>query len=520
MSTLPMQVDNLRDLLAAIDALPVKISHVTAASMDVMVSNHVGSLFLAYPGAKRDGRDYIQAAVSQGAAAVLFESGDAKFEWHPDIAVPGIAVDGLKQYASAIGAHVYQHPSKAMWMVGVTGTNGKTSVAQWCAHAFADAGRAAAVMGTIGNGLVGKLSLKESNNTTADALVMQQILRQFADSGVNACAMEVSSHGLDQGRVNDVKFDVAVFTNLTRDHLDYHKSMAEYGEAKAQLFMHRDVKTSVVNVDDMFGREIASRVERRGVESIRFATNGGAKYANLIATNIAVTSAGLSFQVRWQGGVKATHIDEALVETEILGAFNASNLLAVIGVLIASGYTLHKAAALVSQLKPVRGRMQTVRAEKNNVNKPLVVVDYAHTPDALEKVLSTISAVVPDKGRLICVFGCGGDRDVGKRPLMGAISAKYADLSFVTSDNPRTEDTKRIIDDIAIGVGDAPHRYLIDRRAAIIEAIAFASVDDVVVIAGKGHEDEQIIGHTKLHFSDVEVATEALANWSVVKVRT
>jgi UDP-N-acetylmuramoyl-L-alanyl-D-glutamate--2,6-diaminopimelate ligase len=526
MATRPMQVDNLRELLAAIDALPVKITHVTAASMDVMLTNHVGSLFLAYPGAQRDGRDYIQAAVDQGAAAVLFESGVGNFEWNADLAVPGIAVDGLKQYASAIGAHIYQHPSKTMWMVGVTGTNGKTSVAQWCSHAFAAAGRVAAVMGTIGNGLVGKLSVKdvkESSNTTADALVMQQTLRQFADSGVNTCAMEVSSHGLDQGRVSDVKFDVAVFTNLTRDHLDYHKSMAAYGEAKAQLFMHRDVKTAVVNVDDVFGREIASRIERRGVESIRFATNGGAKYANLIATNIAVTSAGLSFQVRWLGGATATHTDEAFVETEILGAFNASNLLAVIGVLIASGYSLQKSAALVSQLKPVRGRMQTVRAAKNNVNKPLVVVDYAHTPDALEKVLSTISAVVPDKGRLICVFGCGGDRDKGKRPLMGAISAKYADFSFVTSDNPRTEDAARIIDDIAVGVADAPHCLVIDRRNAIMEAIAFATVEDVVVIAGKGHEDTQIVGNTKFHFSDVEVATEALASWSMVtmtKVRT
>ncbi len=518
MTTLPMQVDNLRDLLAAIDALPVKITHVTAASSEVSVTNNVGSLFLAYPGVARDGRDYIQAAITQGASAILFESGDSKYEWDTRSPVPSIAVNSLKQFASAIGAHVYQHPSNTMWMVGVTGTNGKTSVAQWCAHAVAASGRVAAVMGTIGNGLVGETitPLKEASNTTADALVIQEMLREFADKGATTCAMEVSSHGLDQSRVSDVKFDIAVFTNLTRDHLDYHKSMDVYGEAKAQLFTQRGLKTAVVNVDDVFGREIANRTTRRGVDVIRFAANGGAKFANLIAHNIAVSSAGLSFAVRWLG---VSQVEEALVETEILGAFNASNLLAVIGVLMASGYSLANAAAIVSNLKPVRGRMETVRAEKNNVNKPLVVVDYAHTPDALEKVLSSISAVVPDKGRLICVFGCGGDRDVGKRPLMGAISAKYADFTIVTSDNPRTEDAARILEDIAVGVADAPHRIVIDRRAAIIAALSLATVDDIVVIAGKGHEDYQIIGNAKHHFSDVEVATVALASWSAIKAR-
>jgi len=522
MATLPMQVNNLGDLLAAIDALPDKITRATADSTEVGVAKHMVSLFLAYPGVSRDGRDYIQAAIAAGASAILFESGDGKFEWDVRSLIPGIAVVGLKQYASAIGAHVYRHPSTSMWMVGVTGTNGKTSVAQWCAHAFADAGRVAAVMGTIGNGLVSKPTaqkiqpLSQSVNTTADAVVIQQTLREFADSGATTCAMEVSSHGLDQGRVSDVKFDITVFTNLTRDHLDYHKSMDAYGEAKAQLFNQRGLKTAVVNVDDVFGREVANRTERRGVELIRYAVNGGAKFANLTAHNIAVSSAGLSFSVRWSG---SSQVDEALVETEILGAFNASNLVAVIGVLMASGYSLVNAAALVSNLKPVRGRMETVRAEADSVNKPLVVVDYAHTPDALEKVLSTISAVVPDKGRLISVFGCGGDRDVGKRALMGAVSAKYADLTIVTSDNPRTEDAARIIENITEGVANAPHRILADRRAAIITALTVATVDDIVVIAGKGHEDYQLIGHTKFHFSDVEIATEALASWSAVKER-
>ncbi len=512
----PMTVENLRDLLQALDALPTEITNATASSVDA----REGSVFLAYPGAARDGRQYIGDAISRGASAVLYETGDVNdtFVWDAAWQVPSIGVRGLKAFASAVGAHIYRDPGNDLWMIGVTGTNGKTSVSQWLAQALERAGRRAAVIGTIGNGLVGALS--ESGNTTPDGLVVQQMLRRYSDDGATACAMEVSSHGLDQGRVADVKFDVAVFTNLTRDHLDYHGTMEKYGEAKAKLFAFRDLKVAVVNVDDAMGREIAGRVEQRGIALIRYATNGGAKFANLVAQDIAVSSAGLSFKVRWLGntsGIGAyADVKEALVETDVLGAFNAGNLLAVIGALMASGITLSTAANIVAVLKPVAGRMQTVRPSDqagHHSNKPLVVVDYAHTPDALEKALSTIAAIVPDKGRLISVFGCGGDRDRGKRPQMGAISAKYADFTIVTSDNPRTENGRQILLDIEAGVGAAPHNLIEDRRQAIQASLDLAHGNDVVLIAGKGHEDYQIVGSQKHHFSDVEVAREALARW-------
>ena len=501
----PAVVTNLREVIQAIDQLPTRVEHVTASSRDA----RPGTMFLAYPGAARDGRSFIDDAVIRGASAVMYESaGD--FQWNDAWRVPHVAVTDLKQFASAIGAHVYGHPSNPLWMVGVTGTNGKTSVSQWIAQSLEMAGRRSAVLGTIGNGLVGALTT--SDNTTPDAIVLQRYLREFVNAGATTCAMEVSSHGLDQGRVADVKYDVAVFTNLTRDHLDYHGTMEAYGEAKAKLFALRGLKAAVVNVDDAFGRELASRAERRGVEVIRYATKAGARFANLIAHNIAVTSAGLSFTVQSLDANGLT-TDEAEVESDILGAFNASNLLAVIGCLKTSGIAIAAAASIVGKLASVTGRMQKVRATVNPANKPLVVVDYAHTPDALEKVLSTIAAIVPDKGRLISVFGCGGDRDSGKRPLMGAISGRYADFTILTSDNPRTEDPAKILADIEAGFGQAPHHTVIDRRQAIFEALDRAVATDVVVIAGKGHEDYQIIGETKHHFSDVEVALEALRVW-------
>jgi UDP-N-acetylmuramoyl-L-alanyl-D-glutamate--2,6-diaminopimelate ligase len=368
---------------------------------------------------------------------------------------------------------------------------------------------------------VGELAPAE--NTTPDALVMQRSLRAFVDAGATCCAMEVSSHGLDQGRVADLKYDVAVFTNLTRDHLDYHGTMEAYGEAKARLFAMRGLKTAVINQDDAFGRDLVARVLTRGVEVIGYRTSkasaaGAAAHASLSARDVAVTTAGLSFVVDYQAAGQST-FETAQVESGVLGAFNVSNMLAVIGVLIASGVALPRAASIVAELEPVAGRMQTVRASERASNTPLVVLDYAHTPDALEKALSTVAATVPPRGKLICVFGCGGDRDRGKRPLMGEMAARYADLVVVTSDNPRTEEPNQIIRDIEVGLvasaqaGGVPHLAIVDRHQAIFEALNRAAADDIVLIAGKGHEDYQIIGDQKHHFSDVEVATDALAVW-------
>jgi UDP-N-acetylmuramoyl-L-alanyl-D-glutamate--2,6-diaminopimelate ligase len=490
------RIDAIRD---AIDRLPARVEDVTANSREA----RNGFAFLAYPGAARDGRAFIAEAIARGASAIIYEADG--FEWISDWKVPHLAVRGLKAHASAIAGHVYGDASAALWMTGVTGTNGKTSVSQWIAQGLERAGRKSAVLGTIGNGLVGELM--PADNTTPDAAVLQRLLRDFRRAGANACAMEVSSHGLDQGRTADIKYDVAVFTNLTRDHLDYHGTMEAYGEAKAKLFASRGLSAAVINVDDPFGRDLAARVSARGLPVIRYACNGGSRFADLVGTDLSISAGGLSFRVRMKRD--GHEMQEARVDSQILGAFNISNLLAVIGALMASGLDLRQAAAIAGALPPVPGRMQTLR----DGSKPLVVVDYAHTPDALEKALSTVSAIVPDKGRLISVFGCGGDRDRGKRPQMGAISAKYADVSIVTSDNPRTEEPGAIIADIEAGMQGARYRAIADRHQAIYEALDEANAGDIVVIAGKGHEDYQILGTTKHHFSDVEVAAEALAAW-------
>ena len=487
------------ELANALASLPCPILDVTASSREA----HSGCCFLAYRGATRDGREYIVDAISRGVSAVLYDP--ENFAWNEEWTVPCLAVPHLKSHASQIAGYVFGHPADVLWMTGVTGTNGKTSVAQWVAQGLEHAGRKSAVLGTIGNGLVGQL--EPSDTTTPDAVVLQRRLRDYLKQGAVACAMEVSSHGLDQGRVADVKFDVAVYTNLTRDHLDYHLTMEAYGEAKAKLFAMPGLKHAVINADDAFGQELIRRISANAnsdLHLIRTSTRQNGREADLVAEQLSVSAAGLAFEI----GGKFGH---ASVESDILGAFNVSNLLQVIAVLIASGIPLEQAAAIACKLPPVPGRMQTVRSPGRN--QPLIVVDYAHTPDALEKALSTIAAIVPENGRLISVFGCGGDRDRGKRPQMGGISACYADLSIVTSDNPRTENPQRIIDDILVGMKGAKCKAIADRQQAIHEALNEARMGDIVVIAGKGHEDYQIVGDTRHHFSDVEVAQEALDAW-------
>ena len=492
--TLPADFSEVQ-LANALAAMPVHIEDVTASSRDA----RRGFVFLAYPGAARDGREFIADAIARGVSAVLFDP--HAFVWDTNWKVPHLGVPDLKAHASQISGHVYGHPAEALWMIGVTGTNGKTSVALWIAQALQSIGRQTAVIGTIGHGRVGEL--KPTDNTTPDAVTLQRILRDYTRDGATACAMEVSSHGLDQGRVADVKYDIAVFTNLTRDHLDYHGTMEAYGEAKAKLFSMRGVKHAVINVDDPFGATLAARLAyESGMQLIRTSVRQNGVVANLAAKNIAVSSAGVTFEVAGEFG--SAHVDSA-----ILGAFNVGNLLQVLGALLASGISLVDAAEIVGKLPPVPGRMQTLR----ETGKPLVVVDYAHTPDALEKALSTLAAIVPENGRLISVFGCGGDRDRGKRPLMGAIAARYADLSIVTSDNPRRENPLAIIADIEEGMRNMAHRAVADRHQAIYESLNDAHASDIVMIAGKGHEEYQIIGETKHHFSDIEVAAEALAAW-------
>jgi len=435
-----------------------------------------GVAFLAYPGEAADGRAYIGDAIARGAAAVLWEQED--FRWQAGWRVPNLPVQGLKQQAGALAHELYGRPSESLWVCGVTGTNGKTSCSQWISSLLSRCGTKAAVIGTLGSGFPGALSA--GVNTTPDALELHALLRQFVENGAQAVAMEVSSHGLVQGRVNGVRFACALFTNLSHDHLDYHGSMAAYAEAKARLFDAPGLETAVLNLDDPLGVELARRLAGR------------------------VRTIGYSLSPR-DAPVDRKITMNAQMRVSAHGRFNVSNALGVLGCLVANGIPLEQGARLLAELPPVPGRMQAVGEE------PLVVIDYAHTPDALEKVLEALRPVAAARGgRLAVVFGAGGDRDSTKRPLMGAIAARLADRVLVTSDNPRSEDPLAIISQIEQGI-PGKHEVEADRARAVEQAIAKADRSDVVLIAGKGHEDYQEIAGRRLAFSDAAVARAALA---------
>lgn len=467
-----------------------------------------GDTFVAYPGQARDGRDYIAQAIANGAASVLWER--AGFEWNAQWRAPNLGVRDLRRHAGEIASRLHGRPSGRLRMIGVTGTNGKTTCSQWIAQALTRAGHRCAVIGTLGYGLGTRL--KPIVNTTPDALWLHAQLAEFARRGAQAVAMEVSSIGLDQDRVAGIEFDVALFTNLSRDHLEYHRTMRRYREAKARLFAWKTLKHAVVNLDDDFGVELARRIRRPGLNVIGygFGAARGTRAERVAGANLVTGAHGVAFDVRTPWG-------NGRVTSPVLGRYNACNLLGTLSVLLASGVALRKAIAVLGALKPAPGRMQRL----GGGSKPLVVVDYAHTPDALKQVLTTLrellgdpSRVTSHESRLICVFGCGGDRDRGKRPLMGGVAAKLAERVIVTSDNPRGEDPRGIIEDIVAGVHGAANEIVIeaDRRAAIRRALAEARRGDIVLVAGKGHEEYQEIRGTRHPFSDAAVAREALEN--------
>jgi UDP-N-acetylmuramoyl-L-alanyl-D-glutamate--2,6-diaminopimelate ligase len=418
--------------------------------------------------------------------------------------VPNSPVAGLRERASALAGAFHGHPSSDMWVCGVTGTNGKTSCTQWISAALSAHGVASGVIGTLGSGMAGA-ALAETANTTPDPLEVQGTLAALRDSGARAVAMEVSSHGLAQARVDGIRFRCAVFTNLTRDHLDYHGTMEAYAEAKARLFAMPGVEAAVLNLDDALGVEIARRLRGAQVRTIGYSLSptaaGDPRTDELIAVrSVTYGSTGTRLVV-------ATAMGEAEIASVQVGRFNAWNTLAVIGALMGHGLQLNEAAARVAMLPPVPGRMQRVGGE----GQPLVVVDYAHTPDALENVLRALRPVAAAAGgRLIAVFGAGGDRDTGKRPLMGEVAARLADHVMVTSDNPRGEDPAAIIGAIRRAIA-TPHEFEVDRALAIDRAIAGAAANDVVLLAGKGHEQYQELAGERQPFSDVEHAEQALA---------
>ncbi|BCB25475.1 UDP-N-acetylmuramoyl-L-alanyl-D-glutamate--2,6-diaminopimelate ligase [Sulfurimicrobium lacus] len=460
---------------------------------------HSGDAFAAYPGDEADGRRFIVQAIAAGASCILWERDG--FEWDAAWNIPNLGIAGLRKEIGAIASEVNGEPSRRLWMIGVTGTNGKTSCSHWLATCLADLGRKTALVGTLGNGFPGALS--PTANTTPDAVTVHSVLKEYEAQGATAVAMEVSSHGLDQGRVNGVHFDVALLTNLSRDHLDYHGDMASYAAAKATLFDWPGLQYAVLNLDDPFGVELAGKLGCSGVKVVGYGFHGEAQGCQIVVKgrDLQMGADGLRFEA-------ATPWGKANIASAMLGRFNASNLLGVLATLLVSGAALEQAVAALGRIKPVPGRLQ----QFGGGDKPLVVVDYAHTPDALEKVLQALREIVGTNGSLSCVFGCGGNRDKGKRPLMGAVASALADRAIVTSDNPRHEDPRTIIDEIVAGMGSNFHVEE-DRAAAIDQAIRQAKCGDIVLIAGKGHEDYQDINNVKLPFSDAEVAQRVLQEY-------
>jgi len=473
-------------------------------------SVEAGDVFVALPGTLAradDGRRYLQSARSRGAAAALVEA--QGFEG-ADAGLPVLPVNGLRGVLGELAASYYGRPSESMKVIGVTGTNGKTSTAIWIAQMLSRAGTRCAVLGTVGSGFPGE-PLADSALTTPDAIALQREALRLRDAGAQALAMEVSSIGLEQGRVNGMSFDVAVFTNLTRDHLDYHASMEAYEAAKALLFDWPTLSTAVLNLDDAAGRRLAARLTERSrsgeLQVTGFTTSADvvdATVATLLkARDIRAAVDGLEFTLQCGRS-------EQRIAVPLVGSFNVANLLAAIGAVLACGIDLEAACRIAPILQPPPGRMQRVRS--GDGQGPLVVVDYAHTADAIEQALLALrpQATARD-GRLWIVFGAGGERDPGKRAPMGAVASRRADRVVITSDNPRREEPAAIA--VAVAAG-APSwldvEIILDRAEAITHVLDAADERDVVLIAGKGHEATQEIGGMKRPFSDVEQARVAL----------
>ncbi len=464
----------------------------------VMDSRQVcaGDAFVAIAGFGTHGLAFAGQAREAGAAAILFEPPAPAEYPAPDGA---IAVPGLRARLGAMGDLFHGHPSHAMTMVGVTGTNGKTSTVQLLAQAWHLRGVRSGSVGTLGAGLHGEV--RPTGFTTPLVLDMHALLGGLRDAGAEAVAMEVSSHALDQGRVDGVHYDVAAFTNLTRDHLDYHGDMEAYGQAKSKLFFREGLKAAVLNLDDPYVRALAGRLPE-GVRVLGVSSRGHAD-AVLQARALCFDARGIGFELC--AGDQAHP-----VQSPLLGRFNVDNLLAVAGVLHALGDSAGAVAGPLSQLQPVAGRMNRLGGDGV---RPLVVVDYAHTPDALEQALSSLRAHA--RSRLTCVFGCGGERDSGKRPMMARIAEQHADQVVVTDDNPRGEDGAAIVSGILAGFS-RPQAVQVqrDRAIAIADAIARSGPQDVVLVAGKGHEPYQEIAGVRHPFDDTAVAGEALARWN------
>ena len=485
--TLSQLLQGLVDVASQDD---VKVTGMTADSRLV----NTGDLFIAYKNS--DIMTYVQSAIDAGASAIVIESDQL-----PDIpkySVPVIALPQLRAQAGLIATKFFGHPSHDMNVIAITGTNGKTTVSYLIAQALdiRSPGKSG-LLGTLGYGPFNDIC--QGPNTTPEAVTLQNTFANLQQENIDVVAMEVSSHGLEEYRVSGVEFDIAVFTNLSRDHLDYHQTMENYAESKRRLFSDYSIKKAVINLDDDFGRELIEEFQNK-IELVGYTLKSVSKNqlpvvsANIISSN----ASGMTLQVSSPWG-------EGTLISGLIGQFNASNLLASLSALCVSGIPFTEALSALSKCSNVPGRMESFRQE----GKPVVIVDYAHSPDALQQVLMDLQS--QSSGKLVCVFGCGGDRDQGKRAEMGGIAEAHADHIFLTNDNPRHESAEAIIEDIISGIKDhSRFTKELDRRNAIMAAINSASSNDVVLIAGKGHEDYQEIAGVRHPFSDRLIVQEIL----------
>ncbi len=483
---------SLASLMAGITFVDPDIDYLIQGLSIDSRQTQLGDLFFAYPGEKVDGRDFIKEAIEKGAIAILAEEDSSvAYPWPTlPINIVLIKLNDVQHRIGQIAARFYDYPSRHIHITGVTGTNGKTSIAYLLAYAFNALHHKSVYFGTLGIGSPEKL--QESTHTTLDPIHLQHSLSLFSQKGITHAALEVSSHALDQGRVAHIEFETAIFTNLTRDHLDYHKTMEAYGEAKAKLFKQFGLKSAVINQDDPFGINLYNSLSDN---IFRLGYSLKDPNAEIYADEISMTREGTHANIKTPWGEK--HF-----KTPLIGNFNLYNILAIIGVLGLS-FPLDEVLTCIETLPNVPGRLECITSSTH----PLCIVDYAHTPDALKNVLITSKELLKStKGKLWCVFGCGGNRDKGKRPEMGKIAETFADYVVITNDNPRTENPESIANDIIQGLSSQKNvSVILDRQKAITHAFNHAQLDDIILIAGKGHEPYQIIGTEKHFFSDQAV---------------